>query len=307
MHSLRRVLPLSFGVSFSDADPQANLALHAYEDVLFGESADGSLVQLAKTELTGDAYQKVDYGDRVLLYPKPFFLQVGPIAGHSRVEDAESITRTICLYDNAGESFEPGRDVLDNPATQHLARAEAMLFVFDPLQHPQFRRRLPVSAGIVERESAIVSRQDVLLAEVASRVRRYHNLPAGGKHDRPLIVAVSKFDVWQSLFGGRRMPEPWRAVPNSQLAAYPRSKVAEVSRRLRGLLQDVAPEIVATAESFVPPERIFYLPVAAAGTNVTRSGSGAQGHLAGTLDPMWVEVPLVHVLSERVPDLIPCD
>lgn len=307
MHTLRRLLAPSFGVSISDADPQANLPLHAYEDTLFGDSADGSLVKLEKTKLEGDPYHAVDYGDRVLLYPKPFFLQVGPVAGHPHVAESESLTRTICLYDNAGESFEPGRDVLDNPATQHLARAEALLFVFDPLQHAEVRRRLPADAGLIERQDTRATRQDVLLAEVASRVRRYHQLPAGGRHDRPLIVAVSKFDVWQSLFGGRRMPEPWRSRPGGEPVPYPRSRIEMVSGRLRELLQGLAPEIVATAESFVPPERILYLPVAAAGTNVSRSEAGGLGHVAGSLDPMWAEVPLVHVLADRLPRLIPSD
>lgn len=307
MHTLRRVLPLSFAVSFSDADPQANLPLHAFENVLFGEDADGSLVKLAKTELTGDPYRAVHYGDRTLLYPRPFFLQVGPVGGHPSIAQAESLTRTLCLYDNAGESFEPGRDVLENPATQHLARSETLLFVFDPLQHPQMRSKIPRDAGKVEMEHTLVRRQDVLLAEVAARVRRYHDLPAGGRHDRPLIVAMTKFDVWQDLFGGRRMPEPWRSSPESGRVVYPRSKIEMVSKRLRSLLTDVAPEIVATAESFVPPDRILYLPVAAAGKNVTRSNAGVIGHAAGTLDPMWAEVPLVHVLADLLPELIPSD
>jgi len=48
--------------------------------------------------------------------------------------------RCLCLYDNAGESFEPGAENEDNPVTRHMAKADTLLFVYDPTQETAFRR-----------------------------------------------------------------------------------------------------------------------------------------------------------------------
>jgi len=86
----------------------------------------------------------------------------------------------ICLYDNAGESFQPGHDTAQNPTTQHLAKSRALFYLFDPTQDPRFREQcrqfsedpqLRSRPKTQEGESAMS--QHTLLLEAAQRVRRY--------------------------------------------------------------------------------------------------------------------------------------
>ena len=47
------------------------------------------------------------------------------------------------------------------------------------------------------------------------------------------------------------------------------------------------------------------MPVSATGGPPTRMPDGRLGHRAGSLKPMWVDVPLLYVLSRFVPGLVP--
>lgn len=304
LHQLRRVLPRHFNVNFSDADPQANAALHGDERILFDESAGGA-VALAKTDVAGDRYRKVDFDGSPLLYPQPYFFLVSPVSGHPLARSPGSVTRTLCLYDNAGESFEPGEDRPSNPATQHLARSNCLLYLFDPLQDPAFRQALTARGVVLPASADAVSyRQDVMLAEAARRVRRFHSLVASARHDCPLFIVVTKFDLWQDLAGGRRLPDPWQANPDGGSGRLRQPVLEKVSNATRGLLLEHAPAIIATAESFIEPSLIRYVPVSSTGLAPTVADDGRLVFRAGSLCPMWAEVPLLWALSRTVPDLI---
>ena len=304
-HSLRRVLPRDFALNFSDADPEANAILHGYEDTLFAGDGKERLVSLDKTGETGDWYQQVDFGSKTLAYPKPFFFQMSPIDGHPNAGAAATVSRTLCLYDNAGESFQPGSDRPDNPVTQHMAKSACLFFVFDPTQEAQFRKVLGGVSNDVQVKADRVDRQDVLLAEAARRVKTYRGIPMTAAHDRPLIVLISKFDAWQKMVGDKRLIEPWNPHASKKFNVLRVDTILQVSAQLRELLRSHTPSIVATAESFVDPKKVFYLPVSATGSAPTHMPDGRLGHVAGSLKPMWVTVPLLYVLSQFVPGLVP--
>lgn len=297
-HRLRLTLPRVFGLNFSDADPTANAPLHDAENALFSNTSAGRWVALPKTDVVGDRYHTVDFGGSVVQYPRPFLFQVSPSGRHALASSPQDVARVICLYDNAGESFEPGADRPGNPVTQHLARSDCLVFLYDPLQEPIFRSRL--GAGVMAGD--LVSRQDVLLAEVARRIRQYRGLSATARHDCPLVIAVSKFDVWQGLATGKRLPDPWTTGDGTVLREDFLGRVSKATREL--LLQHV-PTIVATAESLVEPACILYVPVSATGPAPVRKADGRFEHAAAALDPMWTEVPLIHALARRVPGLVP--
>lgn len=301
-HRLRHVLPREFRINFSDADPAANASLHHYEDALFGGS-EGGWVSLPKTDVTGDRYRIVDFGNGPVRYPRPFFFQVSPAAGHPLVDSTATASRVICLYDNAGESFEPGRDLPANPVTQHMARSGCLLFIFDPLQDVGFRNRLR-TVGDGASAGSVTSRQEVMLAEVARRIRQYHRLPATARHDCPLIVVVSKFDAWQELVNAGRLPYPWSPRPGGGPHALRTDILQKASVATRDMLLKHAPTIVTTAESFVDPRLIFYVPVSATGGSPRKGSDGMLGFAAGSLNPMWAEVPMIQTLSHAIDGLI---
>ena len=77
-------------------------------------------------------------GSRRSTYPRPFLFTMQPQDGHPGGDPAR-LARMLCLYDNAGEHFQPGQDTATSPVTRHLARSRAILFLFDPTQDPRFR------------------------------------------------------------------------------------------------------------------------------------------------------------------------
>ena len=59
-------------------------------------------------------------------------------------------------------------------------------------------------------------RQETILSEAAQRVRRYAGLAQSQKHDRPLIVVVTKFDSWKHLLGSAHLAGRPRRRPRSR-------------------------------------------------------------------------------------------
>lgn len=304
-HQLRKTLPKFFAMDFSDADPESNTILHGYEDTLFANGDPDAMVQIAKTEEVGDWYQTVTFGTKEISYPKPFFFQISPVAGHPAAKDPRSVARTLCLYDNAGESFQPGADQPHNPVTQHMAKANCLMFVFDPTQEPEFRKAARGSSQDPQMNMSVTSRQDVLLAEAARRVKTYRGLSMTAVHDKPLVVLVTKYDAWQKLVGGTRLESPWTKHPTKPFSVLRVDAIQRVSGLIRETLRQLIPQIVTTAESFVDPSKVVFLPVSATGGPPKPDASGNLRHRAGDLNPMWAEVPLLYVMSQFVGGLIP--
>ena len=137
---LRHTLPKHFAMTFSDADPVSNLLLNEYENQQFFSSSPDELVKLAKTQEHGDLYDTVMYGEQLVEYPRPFLFSIRPSANHPNYAKSARVSRLLCLYDNAGESFEPGKDDVSAPVTRHLAQSQVVMFCFDPTQDPRLRK-----------------------------------------------------------------------------------------------------------------------------------------------------------------------
>ena len=126
-----------------------------------------------------------------------FRSQISPVGGHPLERNPGSVARTLCIYDNAGESFQPGADRPDNPVTQHMAKSGCMMFVFDPTQDVRFRQRLHGVSGDPQLSSGTrTTRQDQLLVEMARRIRMHAGLAPQERIEKPLFVLLSKSDIW---------------------------------------------------------------------------------------------------------------
>lgn len=294
---LRQRLPKYFNMTFGDADPTSNKVLNHYEEEQFFNPQNDQIVKLAKTEEQGDLYDTVRYGDQVVTYPRPFLFALRPSGAHPHVARAREVSRVLCLYDNAGESFEPGKDTAVNPVTRHLARSQALMFCFDPTQDPRFRDACQSSSSdpqIVEQP--VTARQETVLHEVGDRVRKHTDLQQDQKHPRPLIVIVTKYDAWWPLLGRERLDVPWGKT-RSGVCALMMSTIQETSKQVRQLLWRYSPEIVAAAESFA--ENVLYVPVSATGRGPERdAATGTWGIRPRDINPMWTEVPLLVTLAK---------
>ena len=201
-----------------------------------------------------------------------------------------------------------------------LARSKVLLFLFDPTQDPRFRAACQgrSSDPQISAPKAQIFRQDTVLHEAANRIRKYTELKHNERHDRPLIVVVTKYDAWASLLPGILDTPPWNPVRSGSLAsdssgrhsshgilhALDMDRIEETSRRVRDLLWRYSPEMISAAEGFA--KEVLYVPVSATGCSPVVDQAGAiHGMRRKDIRPMWVETPMLVVLAKWAKGLIP--
>jgi hypothetical protein len=237
-------------------------------------------------------------------YPRPFVFSVQPLEGHPDFGRRHALSRALCLYDNAGEHFLPGGETANSPS-RHLALAEVLFFLFDPTQHPKFRKQCKGKTADPQMGNHGWSHQQhQVLSEAASRIRRDSGWAQNDKYKNPLVVILTKFDAWRILTA-ELMLDLSHAVrkvgPN--LSALDVASLREVSDLLRRLLLQYAPEFVTAAETFA--ERVTYLPVSALGRGPELfDAKGYLGIRPRNIQPLWAEVPLLFALNHGVQGLV---
>jgi len=309
--SLRKTLPKYFHLDFSDADSRCNRIVNKYEEDLFMQDHEDHWVQLRKTQMEGDLYDVVMFPKgRKVNYSKPFLFSVKPMDDHPQYESVQNDSRLLVLYDNAGEHFSPDANLPDQPGTEHLAHAKVLLFLFDPTQHPQFRkvcRSFSVDPQL--RESGRVNAQHVALNETASRIRQWTGISHSQRDKRLLIVIVTKHDVWGPLFESRI---PYPLTSKIALYRYPDGSVhlnLDEIRKISGVIEErlaeLTPEIVASAQAL--SDEILYVPVSAIGCSpVEREVNGTRSLYvrSGSIKPSWAEIPLLYALHRTSRGLV---
>jgi hypothetical protein len=298
-----------FCISIDDASTEANLIIRDYQSQLFRAPTPDTKVRLFKTDLEGDWYTRVFYERRTKLLPKPFLFKVDLMAGHPTHAAGTAVGRILRIYDNAGESFEPGMEKEESPVTRHMANADGLMFVFDPTQENTFREACRQRSEDLQWSDGRMSQQQTLFTETMTRVRQFAGLPETGRVRKPLIVVLAKFDAWSFLTDFEQLPEPWRpigsAAGSAEHLALDFSAVRRVSDACRELLAKHASPMLSRIESNCDPALTFFVPASA--TGCPPAGRDDQGyyHLAGNIKPMWAEVPLLSLMHLCVPDLVP--
>ena len=144
--------------------------------ILFGAADPSQLTALQKTQEQGSLYNVVRLDNVDVQLPKPFIFTLRPTEANPDIAKLGSrLQRNVVLYDNAGESFDFLKEKAGNiRVTQHLSRCHAVLFAYDPLQHPDARVRLAnCSRDPKVTSAAITHRQESVLEEVINRMRRH--------------------------------------------------------------------------------------------------------------------------------------
>ena len=277
MWQCRQMMPRMFGMSFMDLDPSANRWINAYEEKLFFQESDTTLQQIEKTDLNDSNISRsvVLDGDRFLL-PMPSFFQLR--------KSGEDTARSLVIYDSAGEHFRAGADVNSSSVTLNMLNSDALFFMFDPSADPRFRRELDFGAGTAHNYA---QRQDVLLAEMASRIRRHLGNRGEKRLSRPLIVGVSKADLLK-----RHLPLEMDLYckRSSGFYALNMDALRGLSKATETLLERVVPEVVFTARDIA--EEVWFVPVSALGHNPMR-----EGVRPCDIRPIWTELPVVFTLA----------
>lgn len=291
------------GLRFQDGDLSLNRLLIEDERRMFLEAGADKYRTIdsavKKTQLSDARYRESLIDGHSARFVPPYTFILDPGGEHPRAAQRDILGRVLCLYDNAGEHFRPGADGAETPMTRHLAASRGLIFTFDPTKDPRIQRKLPERPGA----PLAAERQDAILLEAASRIRQHAGVGPTHQVPQPLVVALTKFDVWKPLMPGFQLTSVFNPYPNSRVQALFMDAIAKTSRICRALLAEHCPEIVAAADSV--SKDVTYCPVAAVGWHVrTDPQSGLPQFRAADSDPYGVLTPLLLLLAKNEPRLV---
>jgi hypothetical protein len=288
---LTKVLPATlyrdFGITFQDSDPTGNAPVNDMRKALFGAQTPAQ-AKLAKTVFEGAMYERLPRQGRMVALPRPFVYTLAP-------EDKTREQCALIFYDNAGEHFQPGVNIVEQPGAQHVASAAGIIYLFDPFNSPEFRRRLRETKD-PQIEKPVVDQQDIILAEMRARIQIIRNLRSGETINTPVAFVVGKSDVWLQLLNGSPLREPLRDGQLDKVA------LENNSNSIRELVRRLCPPVVANAEALSP--NLMFFAASAFGHTPIKIGPGEYVPDPARLQPQNVEVPLLWILSQVCPSLI---
>jgi hypothetical protein len=287
---LTKVLPATlyreFGIVFQDSDPTGNAPVNDMRKTIFGAQSPAQ-AKLAKTVFEGAMYERLPRQGRMVALPRPFVYTLA--AGEKTRERC-----ALIFYDNAGEHFQPGVNIVEQPGAQHVASAAGILYLFDPFNSPEFRRVLRDTKD-PQLEKPVVDQQDIILAEMHARIQMIRNLRPDESIHTPVAFIVGKCDVWLHLLNGRPVGNP---VRDGKLDL---AVVEENSGIVRALLYELCPAVVANAEAL--SSNVLYFAASSFGHTPFKVGPGEYVPDPAKLEPAYVEAPLLWILSQICPGL----
>ena len=276
----RQLLKLKFGIGFRDLAPSWNTWIRAYEEKLFFQQDDTKLQQIEKTDLqASNISRSVNLGGESVLLPTPSYFRLD--GGKS-----DSGEKSFVVYDCAGEHFLPGADVHSSLVTLHTLSADSILFLFDPSADPRMRPLLDRGNGTA---SNYAQMQDVLLAELAAKSKKYMGNRGGRKLKQPLLFAISKADMLRNELP---MDVDVYRINEAGNLSLDVAAFREVSDKTEAFLDKHVPEVSATARDI--SNDIWFLPVSALGHNPMR-----EGVRPCDIKPIWTELPVVFTLAQK--------
>lgn len=290
------------GLEFVDADPTLNELTRELERSLFRADAPDRPAMVERTDAGfGErTYRRFRTGDAEYLAPRPqiFSIRRG------------GVQRLLCLYDNAGEHFMPGRDTPSAPVTRHLSASQAIIFVVDPTQDRRVQDRLGDPDLVLERGGGgwDVHSPDVVLIEAANRIRKTRKMSTSDGIRIPTIIALTKADLWaRELLAEERASNPWRSEEHPGIAMPPLAHLDRVHEACLRFLRSTMPELVATARAIDPAFR--FVPLSALGQPPLRrefvEGGSRCTIRPRDVQPAWPAGALVMALAAAEPSLLP--
>jgi hypothetical protein len=276
-----------FQIVFQDSDPTGNAPVNEMRKTLFAAQTPAQ-AKLAKTQMTGGMYESLPRQGRTVLLPRPFVYSLA-------AADERGDRCAVIFYDNAGEHFQPGVNIVEQPGAQHVASAAGILFLFDPFNSPEFRRRLSASKD-PQMEKPVIDQQDIILAEMGARIRNIRNLFLGERIHTPLAFVMGKCDAWAHLLNGAALENP---LMDGKLD---RRAFENNSQRLRAFLFELCPTVVANAEALT--DNLQFFAASSFGHTPIKIGPGEYAPDPTRLRPVDVEAPILWILSQLCPELL---
>lgn len=324
MNELRNFLPTVFKIGMAEPHAPSNGLIHHYENILFGNPNPEAIVQIPKTPITQKTdelppdhpfrvYRHVKSVEGQKAYPRPMFFQASPLKGHPFADRAVEKTRTLCLYDVAGEFFE-SQQISNKEITQYMAYSAGLFFVFDPTQEPLFLRELCGKSKDPQVEELCrgdkpLTPQHTVLATANERVKQLLKQQVARPLDTPLIIIAAKYDAWDFMLEGNLPPIAKKGSGNKndrmgEVGTLRTTMLEQKSEETRNLFLRYAPQLVATAEQF--SKNVYYVPVTSTGTPpILDPPNPGYFFRVKDINPRWASVPLLWMMARHIPGLVP--
>lgn len=297
-YKMRGTLPNNFKYSFIDSDPLMNERLREYESRQFESEDATAYTAIEKTQVTGSTYSSTMINGQMFQFPQPYIFTMRPLPEHPLYDTGNLAPNSVCFYDNAGESYLSGQESETSPVTRHLQNSDAILFLFDPMQDAKFRqacRAISDDPQLQVENLRANLRQDEVFNEMVRRCRFLRHMSATEVADIPLIIVVTKFDIWAPLLGVKEIENPWHDLKGTNLSVLDRKMVREMSNRVRDMLLKLIPHFPMAAGEF--SRNITFVPTSATGCSPTKKGDQLVFRPCD-LAPIWTEVPLLVALQD---------
>ena len=275
----RQLLKQKFDIGFRDLAPAWNTWIRDYEEKFFFQQDDTKRQNIAKTDMNGaNICRSVNFGNETVLLPTPSYFRLG-----AALDDSD---KCFVVYDCAGEHFMPGADQHASLVTLHTLSADTILFLFDPSADPRMRRCLERGEGTALNFAQM---QDVLLAELAAKAKKYMGNRSGRKLKQPLLFAISKADMLRNELPMNT--ELYRKNEQGRLSLDV-AALRSVSDQTAAFIDRLAPEVSGTARDIA--DDVWFLPVSSLGHNPMY-----EGVRPCDIKPVWAELPMVFTLAHK--------
>lgn len=275
---LRHIMP-TLGFTFEDVDPNINKNIIKSEKKLFQASDLEKIVSLKKTEINGtEFYNNSDLAGQSKTFLSPMQFVFG------NIRDKKN-DRILVLYDCAGEHFMPGNNHVSVPSMSCLVKSKAIIFLLDLLQDPSFNKLFESSSSLKQNDV----RQSMILNEIILRVRKGLGLRHNEYCNKPLIIALSKVDVWGDTFQLNDLSSVPIRCENKRIDF---KKITETSLKIRNQLNKFIPDFVNLAEAF--SQSVYFVPNSAIGRDLQfEKSENEYGIRPKDIKPRWAPVPLL--------------
>ena len=279
------ILFKNFNIALVDADPPLNAVINMMKNSLFS-SANSEDPYLAKTQLEGAMYDRLVRHGKMVSLPKPFVYILRDMSDYSNQE-------ALTFYDNAGEHFEPNINIDDSPGSLHVASANAIMFLYDPLASDEIKAKVNKDIDPQLSKDSI-DQQSIILAEMANRIKQIRNISNAYDLGIPMAFIVNKCDAIKDIFDYTTLAYP---IKNGE---FNKDIVDQNSNTIRELLLTIVPEIVINAEMI--SKNIKYFMVSPFGHSPRKikkeNGEEYIAPIISKIKPVNVEIPMIWALSQ---------
>lgn len=285
LHHLPNLLYKNFNIALVDADPTMNAAITAMKNRLFSlsNSTDHFLL---KTQLEGGMYDKLIRHGKVVSLPKPFVYILRDMNDFSN-------QTSLTFYDNAGEHFEPGISIDDSPGALHVASADVLMYLYDPLVATNIRLNVDSNIDPQLNKDAI-DQQSVILSEMVNRIKQIKNIENAYDLRIPFAFIVNKCDAIDSLFDISSLDDPMK---NGTLDL---DAIDTNSEKIKEFLLTYVPDVVINAEMISKNIKFFMVSSFGHSPNeiIKEDGSKYIAPDVKMIKPLYIEIPLLWAFTQ---------